>query len=315
VWQLEQGDLGDQQAELQLYKPRPATLHAQGGTAQFVFALKNAPAAPIALEVLGADGSVISTSQVQARAGLNEATWNLQYPAPERVVLRSIPPDDPHIWEGGRWPGRERPVEHWGLGAVNWQPRAAPGKYTVRMTLNGKQYSQPFEVWRDVTLPATDADLTSSTDLQRKIVTAMNESADKINRIEIMRMQVEDLRKANSGNPAAGQALDAIHKRMYETELNFLSRTEMHSDDKWYVEKYKLYFNLIWLLAEVGGNGGDVMGGAGYRPTAAALTVFQDRLEDLDSARAAFAALMRDVEAFNKTNAGKLPAISDRLVR
>jgi photosystem II stability/assembly factor-like uncharacterized protein len=315
LWQMEQGDLGDQQAELQLYKPRPATRTAQGGTAEFVFALKAAPAAPITVDVLGADGAVISTSQVIGRAGLNEASWNLLYPAPDRVALRSLPPDDPHIWEGGRWPGRERPVEHWGLGAANWQPRAAPGKYTVRLTLNGKQYSQPFEVWRDVTLPSTDSDLVAGTDLQRKIVTAMNESADKINRIEIMRMQVEDLRKANSGDRSVDQALESIHKRMYDTELNFLSRTEMHSDDKWYVEKYKLYFNLIWLLAEVGGSGGDVMGGAGYRPTAAALKVFQDRLEDLDSGRAAFNALMKDVEAFNKANAGKLPPITDRLVR
>ena len=53
---------------------------------------------------------------------------------------------------------------------------------------------------------------------------------------------------------------------MYNTELHFLSRTEMHSDDKWYVEKYRLYLNLVWLLAEVGGRGGDVAGGAGYRP-------------------------------------------------
>ena len=58
---------------------------------------------------------------------------------------------------------------------------------------------------------------------------------------------------------------------MYDTELHFLSRTEMHSDDKWYVEKYKLYLNLVWLLAEVGGGGGDVMGGVGYRPTNAAV--------------------------------------------
>ena len=35
---------------------------------------------------------------------------------------------------------------------------------------------------------------------------------------------------------------------MYDTELHYLSRTEMHSDDKWYVEKYKLYMNLMWLL-------------------------------------------------------------------
>ena len=55
-------------------------------------------------------------------------------------VLRSIPPDNPNIWDAGRWPTHERPVTHWGIGSQNWQPRAAPGKYTVRMTYNGKQY-------------------------------------------------------------------------------------------------------------------------------------------------------------------------------
>ena len=197
---------------------------------------------------------------------MNQTSWNLLYPAPEQPVLRSIPPDNPHIWDAGRWEGRERPVTHWGLGAQRWQPRAAPGRYTVRMTYNGKQYSQPFEVWRDVTLPSTDADLVASTELQRNIVTAMNEVVDKINRIEIMRAQVEDLRKQHGGNRQLDEALAGIYKRMYDTELHFLSRTEMHSDDKWYVEKYKLYLNLVWLLAEVGGSGGDVMGGVGFRP-------------------------------------------------
>ena len=109
----------------------------------------------------------------------------------------------------------------------------------------------------------------------------MNEVVDKINRIEIMRMQVEDLRKAHAANKTLDSALAAIYKRMYDTELHFLSRTEMHSDDKWYVEKYKLYLNLVWLLAEVGGSGGDVAGGVAYRPTQAALSVFEDRLKEL----------------------------------
>ena len=102
---------------------------------------------------------------------------------------------------------------------------------------------------------------------------------------------------------------------MYDTELHFLSRTEMHSDDKWYVEKYKVYFNLIWLLAEIGGSGGDVMGGAGYAPTLPASGVFEDRLKDVQAGRSAFTTLMQEVEAFNKVHAGKLPPITDRLVR
>jgi hypothetical protein len=181
------------------------------------------------------------------------------------------------------------------------------------MTYNGHQYTQPFEIWKDVTLQSTTDDLIASADMQRNVVTAMNEVVDKINRIEILRMQVEDLRKQNSGSATVDAALAAIYQRMYDTELHFLSRTEMHSDDKWYVEKYRLYLNLVWLLAEIGGNGGDVMGGAGYRPTNAAVSVFKERLAELDVARKDFDRLMKDVEAFNAKHAGTLPALSDKL--
>ena len=312
VWLLENGDL-DQQADMQLFKPIPAIRTAEGGQASFVFALKSAPTSPITMEILDAAGAVINTTQFTGRLGLNEASWNLLHPPPDRVVLRSIPPDDPHIWEGGRFQGRERPLVHWGLGAANWRPRAIPGKYTVRLTLNGKPYTQPFEIWRDPLLPSSDAELAASFGLQRRIITAMNELADRINRIEIMRMQVEDLRKAHANDATLDKALAALYRKMYDAELNFLTKTEMHSDDKWYVEKYQVYFNLIWLLAEVGGGGGDVMGGAGYAPTAAAGGVFEDRLKDVQAARSAFTGLMAEVEAFNKLYAGRLPAISDRL--
>jgi hypothetical protein len=317
VYQLEQGGQpaapASAPAEIELLKPRPGIRTANGGTATFVFSLRSAPAAPITVEILGADGRVIDTSQVTGRAGLNQTSWDLLLAAPERPVLRSLPPDNPHIWEQGRWPTRERPVTHWGLGAAGWQPRAAPGKYTVRMTLNGQQYSQPFEVWRDVMLPSNDADLIAGTDLQRNIVGAVNDVVDKINRIEIMRMQVEDQRAKVASNKELDAALAAIYKRMYETELNFLSRTDMHSDDKWYVEKYKLYQNLVWLLAEIGGSGGDVMGGVAYRPTANAQRLFQERLKELETGNADFKKLLAEIEAFNKANAGKLEAITDKM--
>lgn len=313
LWQLEQADTVDQQAPLQLYKPRPATLMMNGGNASFVFALPSAPTSPITVEVLGADGAVISTSEVQGQVGLNQASWNLLHAMPEQPVLRSIPADNPHIWEAGRWEGRERPVTHWGLGAARWQPTAAPGKYNVRMTYNGKQYSQPFEIWRDVTLPSSDADLTASSQMQRDIVNALNDVVDKINRIEIMRMQVEDLRKQHAASRPLDQALAGIYKRMYDTELHYLSRTEMHSDDKWYVEKYKLYMNLVWLLAEIGGSGGDVMGGVGYRPTNAAVAVFKDLQKQMEVAAVDFNRLTQEVEAFNRSHSGKLAPIADKM--
>ena len=320
AWLLEQGDQVDPQAELQLYRPLPGVRTATGGRADFVFALRSAPSSPITVEILGADGAALNTTEVQGRAGLNRTSWNLELPAQDRPVLRSLPPDNPHIWEEGRWlsadgqPLRERPVSHWGL-AAGFRPIATPGEYTVRMTYNGRRYSQPFEVWKDAALSVPDEDLVAATGMQSRVVAAINDVVDRINSIEIMRMQVEDLRKQHGGNRTLDRALAAIGQQMYETELHYLSRTEMHSDDKWYVEKYRLYMNLVWLAAEVGRGGGDVAGGLSSRPTDAAVAVFRERQQEMEAARRDFDKLLQDVEAFNRTHAGRLPAITDRLVR
>ena len=61
------------------------------------------------------------------------------------------------------------------------------------------------------------------------------------------------------------------------------------------------------------GGRGDVAGGAGYRPTNAALSVFEDRLRDLEAGRVDFDRLLEEVEAFNRTHAGRLPAITGRM--
>ncbi len=255
------------------------------------------------------------TERVVSQAGFNTYSTDLRYPEPAQPVLRSIPPDNPHIWEAGRWETKERPVTHWGLGAARWRPLPVPGRYSVRLTANGRQLTQPLDVLRDPTLTSTDADLAEGTEFQRKVVGSIGEVVDKINRIEIMREQVENLRAEHAGDPGLDGALAGIYQRMYETELHFLSRTEMHSDDKWYVEKYRLYLNLVWLLAEVGGGGGDVAGGAAFRPTNAALEVYQDRLRELDAARIDFERLLEEIDSFNREHSEVLPPItSERLV-
>jgi len=70
--------------------------------------------------------------------------------------------------------------------------------------------------------------------------------------------------------------------------------------------------NLVWLSAEAGTGGGDVAGGAEYRPTDASVAVLEGIEQDLAAAKAAFAAVTtKDVATFNKTMKGKLPAIAE----
>ena len=72
-------------------------------------------------------------------------------------------------------------------------------------------------------------------------------------------------RRRTPRSPTSTRALADLDKKMLDVELQLLSRSDMNSDDKYYVEPYKIYMNLIWLNGVVGNGAGDVAGGADYR--------------------------------------------------
>jgi hypothetical protein len=148
--------------------------------------------------------------------------------------------------------------------------------------------------------------------MQIRIQKAINETAEMINRLEIVRKQLEDHLKANAGKAPIEKAVKDFDKKALDVELRLLSRSDLHSDDKWFVETYKLYLNLLWFFGDVGLGASDVAGGAEYRPTEQAVQIFEMLEKELSEARSAFNALMNtDVPAFNKAMAGKVPAITD----
>jgi hypothetical protein len=129
-----------------------------------------------------------------------------------------------------------------------------------------------------------------------------------------MRKQIEDLLKANKGKAAIEKPARDLDKKMLDVELLLLSRSDLHSDDKFFVEAYRIYLNLIWLNGAVGTGAGDEAGGADYRPTDNQVAVLESIEKDLATARAAFGALMeKDVLAFNKAMASRKIAIRAEL--
>jgi hypothetical protein len=315
VWTLEQNDQLEQAAELKLYKPRPGIRRNSGGNADFVFSLATAPAAtnPITMEILDDKGAVLSTSQVQGRAGMNKVSWNLLTASPTQPVLAIDAARQSQHLGRGALAGARAPGHALGHRVAALAAARAPGKYTVRMTYNGKAYTQPSRsgatsrcrprMW--ISRPARASSATSSA---RSTTWWTRSTASR----SCARRSRTCGRRTPPTRPSTRRSRTSTRKCM-TAELHYLSKTEMHSDDKWYVEKYKLYLNLVWLLGEVGGGASDVAGGVAYGPTSASLNVYEDQLKLLEAAKSAFAKLMADVEAFNKANAGKLPAISDKL--
>jgi len=119
-------------------------------------------------------------------------------------------------------------------------------------------------------------------------------------------------RKASS--PDIGSALASFDAKLMGVELRLLSKSDFNSDDKYYVEPYKVYLNLVWLAGEVGTGAGDVAGGADSRPTDSSLEVLAEIERDLATAKTEYAKVMsEDLPAFNKAMAGKVTALTDTL--
>jgi photosystem II stability/assembly factor-like uncharacterized protein len=307
ITRLEQSDRMAEAAAF-LFAPRPGLREPNGGSAEFLYSLKTASPERVKFEILDQSGAVIRTLDGPGRAGVSRVAWDLRHEPPVQVELRTRAPDNPHIWSEPRFKGQEtRPVVHWGIqGAVRNGPLSAPGPYRVRMTTEGRTFTEAFDVLKAPQIPSSQSDLEASTRTQIRIRDDMNAAAGMINRIEAMRKQIEDELSANTGKDEIEQALHALDKRMMDVELQLLSRTMMHSDDKWYVEAYKVYMNLVWLNGVIGSGAGDVQGGADYRPTDASLEVLAMIEKDLASATAAFTTLVeKDVPAFNRASGAR----------
>ncbi len=298
---------------VQLFTPRNGWRMGRGGHADFTALLRTTPRDSVTMEILDSAGTVVRTTRFAPRAGQNRYPWDLRYDGPKQIDLRTIPPDNPNIWAEARFRDKKtRPIVHWGIDEVQKiGPIAAPGRYAVRLTADSARASAPFRVLKDPAVQSPDADLAASTAAQIRIRDALNRTAETVNGLEILRRQLEDQRKANDGKADVLSALGQFDRALLDIEMVLLSKSDLHSDDKWYVEAYHTYLNLLWLSGEVGTGAADVAGGADFRPTDASLTTLARLEREAAGATAAFAKVIAtDLPAFNQRMAGKIPALT-----
>jgi photosystem II stability/assembly factor-like uncharacterized protein len=288
-----------------LFEPRPAYRFARAAQAMLNFSLKSEPKSPIEFEILDAQGKVIRELETKGHAGINRMKWDLRYESPRVIALRTAAPDNPHIWEEPRFRDSDsRPITHWGTKPAEVGPIVAPGKYAVRLKVAGQSYTQPLTVLRDPRSPGSDADIDLSVKTLLRICDNISRASDTVNQIEWLRKQLEVVEAmlrppkkqeqakpalAEEGDdfdpepaPAPPQALDEaqtkqkaqllkaaedLDEKLQAIEHRLVSQALLNSDDKYFVEPYAVYLNLIWLNAEVGTGGGDVAGSADFAPT------------------------------------------------
>ena len=298
-----------------VFTPRPSYRWTQRGRAYVNYALRADARGPVQLQVLDAGGTVVRDLRATGRAGLNRVSWDLRHDPPRLVQMRTTPAENPHIWEEPRFRGQDtRPVTHWGLEQAQVGPIVTPGKYTVKLTVDGQTLTQPLEIVRDPKVATSNADLDLSVRLQLRLRDNISAAADMINTIEVMRKQLEDVQKAyrdDASKAALVKQVQAMDKKLFDVESKLLEPAQMTSDDKYFQQAYRVYMNLIWLNGEVGPGAGDVAGGADFPPTDTSVSVLETIEKDLNAAKSDYKTLMeRDVPAFNRAIAGGMTPLT-----
>lgn len=328
-----------------LFEPRPSYRFTHGGQAMLNFSLKAAPKDPIELEILNADGKVIRKIKTRGHVGINRVKWDLRYESPRLVALRTITPENPHIWQEPRFRDADsRPITHWGISPAETGPIVAPGAYSVKLSVGSQSFTQPLKVLPDPRIPTAVPDIETSVRTQLRISDDITRTSDTVNQIEWLRKQLEVIgtmlrppkKKERERPPFAEpddfdepepapaedeaqskrkaellKVVEEMDKKLQAIEFKLVTPAQVNSDDKYYVEAYKVYLNLIWLNAEVGTGGGDVFGGADFPPTDTSLELLKSLESDLVAAVADFQKLVeQDLPAFNRTlSENKIAAI------
>jgi photosystem II stability/assembly factor-like uncharacterized protein len=336
-------------APVSLFEPRQTYRFTRAPQVMLSFTAKTAPKNPITLEILDADGKVVRKLESKARAGFNRMKWDLCYESPRLVALRTAAPDNPHIWIEPRFRDEDsRPVTHWGIKPAEVGPIAAPGKYTVRLTVDGQSYAQPLTIVRDPRSPGSESDIDLSVKMQLRIREDISHAADTTNQMEWIRKQLEVIqamlrppKKKEAEKPADDEedeydypepaqappksmteeqskqkaqllkSAEDLDKKLLAIEHKLVSSALTNSDDKYFVEQDQVYVNLLWLNAEVGTGGGDVAGGADFAPTNTQAELLETYEGSLNAVQDEFRKFSSDdLRAFNQLLANSGLAVS-----
>ena len=336
---LEQMAKNHSDAAVILFEPRRTHRFTRGGQALLNFSLKTAPKDPIQLEILDSGGKVIRKLETKGRAGINRVSWDLRYESPRLIALRTNAPDNPHIWDEPRFRDSDsRPITHWGTTPAEVGPVVAPGNYAIRLKIGDQSYTQPLTILRDPRAPGSDADIELSVKTLRRINSDIDRVSDTVNQIEWLRKQIEVIetmlrppKKKDQEKPAFDEddddegeaapapppvldeaqakrkaellkAVEELEKKLSAVEYKLVSPALLNSDDKYFVESYKVYLNLIWLNAEVGTGGADVAGGADFAPTDTELESLQRFETEMSGADADYQKVMKeDLPVLNRS--------------
>ena len=153
------------------------------------------------IEIVNMDGSLIKTysnkirgaEQLSVKSGGNRFVWDMRYPG-----YKTFP----------------------GLvfyGSPNNGPKAVPGKYKVRLTVNGNATEQEFEILKDPRINTTQEELQAQFDFLLKVRDKVSEANQGVIDIRKIKEDLTFLKTKIGVDPQYKELADAVNK--FEEEL------------------------------------------------------------------------------------------------
>ncbi len=211
-----------------------------------------------------------------ANAGMNHFVWNMHY-------------DDAIGFPG---------LLMWAASLRG--PAVVPGAYKVELIVDGKTYTEPFEVIKDPRAPSTPQDFAKQLDLSLKILAKFNQANQSVIDIRAAKKQLEPY--TTSSNAKVAEKAKAIIASLSEVENN-IYQTRLQADEDALNFPIKLNNKLGALLGTVQAND--------LEPTAQSYEVFADLSAKLKVETDHLERIVTtDVASFNKLiQDEKIPAV------
>src|SRR5208337_3108382 len=207
---------------------------------------------------------------VPRNAGMNRYVWDLRYTAPDAIQhTYSIAA----LYEN-------TPPEPQG-------PFVVPGKYEVRLTVNGKTYKQPLTVGLDPRVTMAPGALEQQLELQKKIDALISLSYEFHSRAAALRAKIAEREKAIENNDQAKTTLQAVKE--FDGKVGKIQGEERRGFPGFGKPKptFRLMNSELATLTES-------VGGADAAPTDAMRTAYHDYCEDLTKLAAQWSDLMKE---------------------
>ncbi len=210
-------------------------------------------------------------ARVTANAGMNRFVWDMRYP--DATTFPNLI----------MWAGSTR------------GPLVAPGKYSVRLTVDAKTQTQPFVVLKDLRVKASIEDLQKQAALSVQLRDKLSQANEGVIRIRDVRKQVTDYADRLKDDASAKKVVDAakeLAKKLTTVEEE-LYQTKNQSGQDPLNYPIKLNNKVAALLG--------VVQSADFAPTAQSYMVYEGLASEVNAQLKSLDGLLKtDLPAFNK---------------